>query len=120
MGSQGAGTVKRLIKDLRIPTSAKIDPLSLRDGGMPIPGGKYDQYLIEVETTRRNIAGGVVGSINESLTSFVLFIESGIKADWNTLLTTTCGLSVEEAGPQDSREDIKVESTGEVIFGTIG
>ena len=120
MGSQGAGTVKRLIKDLRIPTSAKIDPLSLRDGGMPIPGGKYDQYLIEVETTRRNIAGGVVGSINESLTSFVLFIESGIKADWNTLLTTTCGLSVEEAGPQDSRADVKVESTGEVIFGTIG
>ena len=119
MGSQGAGTVKRLIKDLRIPTSAKIDPLSLRDGGMPIPGGKYDQYLIEVETTRRNIAGGVVGSINESLTSFVLFIESGIKADWNTLLTTTCGLTVEEAGPQASRSDVKITvdpSTGEVTL----
>lgn len=80
VGNEGAGTVAQLIKNMRIPTSASTDPFHGDHGGMPVPGGKYDQWLIEVETKRRHIAGGVVGSINESLTSFVFFVESGLCA----------------------------------------
>jgi len=87
VGYAGAGTVNRIIKDLRIPTNAKTDPFEVKDGGMPVPNGKYDQYLIEVETKRRHIAGGVVGSVNEtSLTSFVFFIESSALSDWKNVM----------------------------------
>ena len=105
-GNQGAGTVARIIKDLRIPTSATSDPFELKDGGMPIPGGKYDQYLIEVETKRRHIAGGVVGSINESLTSFVFFIESAAKSDWKAMLDLFNEVEVEKAGIKNDEGDV--------------
>lgn len=116
VGCQGAGTVKRLIKDLRIPSSAKVDPFEIKDGGMPIPGGEYDQYLIEVVTKRRHIAGGVVGSINDSLTSFVLFIEKGALEDFKSLIDEVKGANenivYEEAGHAEGdnievKDDVK-------------
>lgn len=84
-GSEGAGTVAHLIKDLRIPTSASTDPFHGDHGGMPIPGGQYDQYLIEVVTDRRHVGHNVMGALGQSLTSFVLFVEKN--GDAKTALT---------------------------------
>lgn len=75
-GDCGAGTVEHLIKDLRIPTGASINPFAADHGGKPVPGGKYDQYLIEYETPRHHVAHGVMGSVGEiSRTSHILFLE---------------------------------------------
>ena len=75
-GDCGAGTVEHLIKDLRIPTNASINPFGADQGGKPVPGGKYDQFLIEYETPRAHVAHGVMGSVGEvSRTSHVLFLE---------------------------------------------
>jgi hypothetical protein len=75
-GDCGAGTVEHLIKDLRIPTGASINPFAADQGGKPVPGGQYDQYLIEYETPRAHVAHGVMGSVAEkSRTSHVLFLE---------------------------------------------
>ena len=79
-GDLGAGTVDHLIKDLRLPSNANINPFGPDNGGKPVPGGKYNQYLIEYTTDRHHVAGGVMGSVNEkSLTSHILFIEQGIE-----------------------------------------
>jgi hypothetical protein len=87
-GDCGAGTVEHLIKDLRIPTNASINPFAADQGGRPIPGGKYDQVLIEYETPRHHVAGGVMGSVAEvSRTSHVLFLESGIAAAIEEILS---------------------------------
>lgn len=76
VGDCGAGTVEHLIKDLRIPTGASINPFGADQGGKPVPGGQYDQYLIEYETPRAHVAHGVMGSVAEkSRTSHVLFLE---------------------------------------------
>lgn len=75
-GDCGAGTVEHLVKDLRIPTNASINPFSADQGGRPVPGGQYDQYLIIYETPRHHVAHGVMGSVGEvSRTSHVLFLE---------------------------------------------
>lgn len=86
-GTEGNGTVTRLIKNLRIPTNASINPFAADHGGMPVPGGEYDQYLIEYETPRHHVAGGVMGSVGEiSRTSHVLFLEKTYAAEVATLL----------------------------------
>lgn len=75
-GSLGQGTVEHLIKDLRIPTNASINPFAADHGGLPIPGGEYAQWLIEYETPRAHVAASVMGSVGEvSRTSHVLFVE---------------------------------------------
>lgn len=87
-GDEGQGTVARLVKNLRIPTGASINPFAADQGGKPVPGGKYDQFLIEYVTDRHHVSGTVVGSVGEkSLTSHVLFIESAILADVVKILT---------------------------------
>ncbi|MDO4465457.1 MAG: hypothetical protein Q4C49_00405 [Bacillota bacterium] len=74
-GDLGAGTVEHIIKDLRIPTNASINPFGADHGGMPIPGMLYDQYLIEYTTDRRHIGHQVMGSANDkSITSHVYFV----------------------------------------------
>ena len=89
-GDEGAGTVTRLVKNLRIPTGASINPFAADQGGRPVPGGEYDQYLIEYETNRRHVSGGVVGSVGEvSLTSHVIFINkanAALATAWDKVL----------------------------------
>lgn len=86
-GSLGQGTVEHLIKDLRIPTRANLDPFGPDFGGRPVPGGEYIQYLIEYETPRNHVAGGVMGSVGEiSRTSHVLFVEKTAASAVATIL----------------------------------
>ena len=86
-GSLGQGTVEHLIKDLRIPTRANLDPFGPDFGGRPVPGGEYIQYLIEYETPRNHVAGGVMGSVGEiSRTSHVLFVEKTAAQEVATIL----------------------------------
>lgn len=75
-GTEGAGTVKRLIKNLRIPTDARTNPFAPDFGGLPVPGGEYDQYVIEYVTERRFIGHQVMGAIDKSVTTHVLFLNS--------------------------------------------
>lgn len=86
-GKEGAGTVARLIKDLRVPTDANTNPFASDNGGKPVPGGQYTQYTIEYVTPSRHIAGGVVGELSQSLTTHILFIEAGIVSNFDAVLT---------------------------------
>lgn len=85
-GSEGMGTVRQLIKNLRIPTGASVNPFGADQGGKPIPGGKYNQYLIEYETNRRHVGGQVMGALDRSITSHVFFVESSVVADFEAAL----------------------------------
>jgi hypothetical protein len=74
-GTEGAGTVKRLIKNLRVPTDANTNVFGIDTGGKPIPNGQYDQVTIEYETDRRHIGGQVMGAKDVSLTTHTFFVE---------------------------------------------
>ena len=116
VGDLGAGTVDHLIKDLRLPSNANINPFGPDNGGKPVPGGKYTQYLIEYTTDRRHVAGGVMGSVNEkSLTSHILFIESAIDADVKKILEA-CGTVCVAGNAVDSNAE---EGEERVVKGAI-
>lgn len=91
-GDEGQGTVARLVKNLRIPTGASINPFGADQGGKPVPGGEYTQFLIEYETPRAHVSGTVMGSVGEvSRTSHVFFIESKALKEWNDVLGYVTG-----------------------------
>lgn len=118
VGNEGAGTVAQMIKDLRIPTSASTDPFHGDHGGMPVPGGKYDQYVFEVLTDRRHISGGVVGEVGKSLTTFVFFVESAAVTAFEKMLDdakiTTVGAGMPTTGGVASvREQNDTRANGE-------
>lgn len=73
IASEGNGTVTRLIKDLRVPTETNHAPFAPDFGGRPIPGSKYDQYVVETITERREMGVGVVGANTESFTKQIIF-----------------------------------------------
>lgn len=109
-GDCGAGTVEHLIKDLRIPTNASINPFGADQGGRPIPGGQYDQYLIEYETPRAHVAHGVMGSVGEiSRTSHVLFLEKTGAAEIATLIETFAGVGKIEGVTKQELTKVKHE-----------
>ena len=86
-GSEGAGTVARLIKDLRLPTDANTNPFAPDMGGKPVPGGKYTQFTLEYVTDRRHIGGQVMGALDKSITTHIFFIESAALSDFEAALT---------------------------------
>lgn len=78
-GTEGNGTVARLVKNMRIPTKASLNPFGSYQGGKPVPGGEYHQYLIQYVVDRSHMGHQVFGSVGDrSMTSHVLFIEKGI------------------------------------------
>lgn len=109
-GDEGAGTVTRLVKNLRPPTSASINPFGVDFGGKPVPGGKYDQYLIEYVTDRRHVGGQVMGSYNDrSLTSHVIFIntkDTELDSAWKAVVAALGESKKEGAGKHADNENV--------------
>lgn len=82
-GTEGNGTVARLVKNMRIPTKASLNPFGSYQGGKPVPGGEYHQYLIQYVVDRSHMGHQVFGSVGDrSMTSHVLFIEKGADVDF--------------------------------------
>lgn len=88
IGCEGNGTVARLIKNMRVPTFEHMDWFGTMRDELPMPNGEYDQYMIQYVTPRRQIGHQVMGSYNdESLVTFVFFVEKGVSALFETALT---------------------------------
>lgn len=78
-GTEGNGTVARLIKNLRLPTRASMDPFGSYHGGKPVPGGEYDQYMFEYVVDRSHMGHQVFGSVaDKSMTTHVFFVKNDL------------------------------------------
>lgn len=96
-GSEGNGTVARLIKNMRVPTFEHMDWFGTMRDELPIPSGEYDQYMIEYVTPKRQIGHQVMGSYNdESLVTFVFFVESKVTEDFKTAIEDAFEITVED------------------------
>lgn len=80
-GTEGNGTVARLVKNLRLPTKTSLDPFGADQGGKPVPGGKYDQFMFEYVTDRSHVGHQVLGSVGDkSLTTHVFFVDQSVSS----------------------------------------
>jgi hypothetical protein len=112
-GTEGNGTVARLVKNLRLPTKVSLDPFGADQGGKPVPGGEYAQYMFEYVTDRSHVGHQVFGSVgDQSLTTHILFLNekdvdlinefeacfaSGVIADYKPETYTTPGQKIASA-----------------------
>lgn len=87
-GTEGMGTVARILKNMRLQTAANINPYGFDKDERPIPGGEYDQFTVHYVSERRHQSGEVFGSINQSLVTMIFFVESKVANDFNTMLGT--------------------------------
>lgn len=86
-GTEGAGTVARILKNMRLLTAANINPYGFDKDERPIPGGEYDQFTVQYVSERRHQSGEVFGSINHSLATMIFFVESKVADAFATELT---------------------------------
>ena len=82
---EAAGDVASILKNKRILTPENNDFFGIGIGNpnnddRPLAGHTYDQFMIELETETRMHGGQVVGSVNRSITSFIIFADSATVA----------------------------------------
>lgn len=103
-GTEGNGTVARLVKNMRIPTKTSLDPFGADQGGKPVPGGEYAQYMFEYVTDRSHVGHQVFGSVgDQSLTTHILFLnekDANLVTDFETALKSTTAKGVTEYKPE--------------------
>lgn len=76
-GSVGFGTPRQLMKDHRLPTAANTNWLASHQDERPVPGGKYNQYQMTIETVRDNMGTSAVGQTVVSKTNHIYYILQG-------------------------------------------
>lgn len=100
-GTEGNGTVARLVKNLRLPTKTSLDPFGADQGGKPVPGGEYAQYMFEYITDRSHVGHQVFGSVgDQSLTTHILFLnqkDASLVTDFENLISS----KLEEYKPEE-------------------
>ena len=78
--NNGFGTYEQIIKDLRLPTMEARRWEAVNKEELPIPGEKYDQFIIEYGVERGSMGGSAVGQLVKSKTTHVFFVKQDISA----------------------------------------
>ena len=80
--NNGFGTYEQIIKDLRLPTMEARRWEAVNKEELPIPGEKYDQFIIEYGVERGIMGGSAVGQLVKSKTTHVFFVRQDISAEF--------------------------------------
>ena len=77
-GTEGMGTVTRILKNMRLQTNAHLSAHGFDMDERPLPGGEYEQWTIQYVSERRHQSGEVFGSINHSLVTLIFFVVKSV------------------------------------------
>ena len=81
---EGFGTYTHILKDLRLPTIESRRFEAVNQEELPIPGAKYNQYIIEYKVDRGLFGGAAIGQQVTSKTTHVFYVLSTIASDFET------------------------------------
>lgn len=70
---EGFGTYTHILKDLRLPTTEARRFEAVNQEELPVPGSKYNQYIIEYKVDRGLFGGAAVGQQVTSKTTHVFY-----------------------------------------------
>lgn len=88
-GVNGFGTYSQLLKDLRLPTAAHNNWLSVQKDEMPVVGAIYTQYIINYYApSTANPSFTAVGNRSMSETTHVFWVREDLVSDWEDVLAT--------------------------------
>lgn len=97
-GTNGFGTFRHLVKDLRLPTAMNTNWLALRQVERPVPGALYDQYIVYYKApSETNPSLVSVGHKTNSHTTHVFWVRQDISESFETVIGEVVGsLSVKD------------------------
>jgi hypothetical protein len=87
-GKPGFGTYNYLLENLRLPTAENRRWMAVNTEELPVPGAKYNEFILEYEKPRGVMGSDVVGDTTISRTTHVFYVLSTLSADFKTKLAT--------------------------------
>lgn len=93
---EGFGTYTHIIKDFRLPTIESRRFEAVNQEELPIPGMKYNQYIIYYKVDRGLFGGAAVGQQVTSVTTHVFYVLESIAEQFETLLAKLGSITSEE------------------------
>lgn len=83
---EGFGTYTHILKDLRLPTIEARKFEAVNQEELPVPGAKYNQYIIEYKVDRGLFGGAAVGQQVTSKTTHVFYVLDSLATGFETAL----------------------------------
>lgn len=83
---EGFGTYTHILKDLRLPTIEARKFEAVNQEELPVPGAKYNQYIIEYKVDRGLFGGAAVGQQVTSKTTHVFYVLDSLATEFETHL----------------------------------
>lgn len=102
---EGFGTYTHILKDLRLPTIEARKFEAVNQEELPIPGAKYNQYIIEYKVDRGLFGGAAVGQQVTSKTTHVFYVLDSLATGFETALKVL-GTIHEIKKPGADNEDV--------------
>ena len=95
-GSEGFGTPRWILKNLRMPTLENTGWTALYQDERPIPGGLYTQYSLKQAVKRGELQGmGAVGQEMTSVTTHVFYVLTGAVSAALEAACATAGIQID-------------------------
>lgn len=102
---EGFGTYTHILKDLRLPTIEARKFEAINQEELPVPGAKYNQYIIEYKVDRGLFGGAAVGQQVTSKTTHVFYVLDSLATEFETALKVL-GTIHEIKKPDADNEDV--------------
>lgn len=102
---EGFGTYTHILKDLRLPTIEARRFEAVNQEELPVPGAKYNQYIIEYKVDRGLFGGAAVGQQVTSKTTHVFYVLDSLATEFETALKVL-GTIHEIKKPGANNEDV--------------
>ena len=86
VGREGFGTYQWLLHNLRIPTTMRTRIFATNSDETPIPGAKYNEYIIHYCVNRGILGTNAVGDMVKSMTTHVFYVNQTVAAEFEEAL----------------------------------
>lgn len=85
-GVEGFGTYEWLLHNLRLPTTMRTRIYAMNSDETPIPGAKYNEYVIHYCVNRGILGTNAVGDMVKSMTTHVFYVNQNVAAEFEAAL----------------------------------
>lgn len=106
-GTNGFGTFRHLVKDLRLPTAMNTNWTALRQSERPVPGALYNQYIIYYKApSGTNPSLVAVGHETKSKTAHVFWVRQDYATAFEAVVAKVVGAAAVKNDPTAIFEEV--------------
>ena len=88
VGREGFGTYQWILHNLRLPTTMRTRIYAMNSDETPIPGAKYNEYIIHYCVNRGILGTNAVGDLVKSMTTHVFYVNQNVSEQFEQALLT--------------------------------